>query len=570
VPYYLPRTPRHRHWRPIAALLIGLVGLGAVWFFLAPPALGGTTTYVITDGVSMQPRFHTGDLAMVRPVSDYRVGDIVAYRSRQLHVTVLHRIVAVTADGRYIFRGDNNSWRDPERVTRAQLIGALWFAVPGLGGRLQQLRSPTTMAILAGLATLLLLSGAGAQAHRRRRRRRGPEPKWLPAKTPAPTAARISGSYGGLALTLLAVAACAGLAVVAWSTPARRTVPTQVSYRQSGAFAYAASTITGPVYDTGQATTGQPIFTRLAGPVQVRFAYALRALRADGISGTASLSAVVASPSGWTRTFPLEPPTAFAGRRTVVTGIVHLRKLERFLQRVATATAVPDASFTLTLVPTVRVHGTMAGQPFRTSYAPPLPFTLTPLALLPPLPGAAEGVVRPQSGSAAVFHPGANGSVASATRASVELGAGRLSMPVAVARIAALIGLVAAIAAAVLAARLLRRTRLSDEPTRIRARYGESIVTVVHSSLGRHTDLVQVKSIEELARIAERYESMIIHEQTDLGHAYLVADGATLYAYLLEAPGSERGLRDRLTSDRAPRAGAASPTSRGVTRTIPA
>ena len=44
---------------------------------------------------------------------------------------------------------------------------------------------------------------------------------------------------------------------------------------------------------------------------------------------------------------------------------------------------------------------------------------------------------------------------------------------------------------------------------------------------------------------------MIIHEQTDLGHAYLVADGATLYAYLLEAPGSERGLRDRLTLDRA-------------------
>ena len=91
----------------------------------------------------MQPRFHTGDLALVRPVSDYRVGDIVAYRSRQLHVTVLHRIVAVTADGRYIFRGDNNSWRDPERVTRAQLIGALWFAVPGMGGGLEQLRSPT-------------------------------------------------------------------------------------------------------------------------------------------------------------------------------------------------------------------------------------------------------------------------------------------------------------------------------------------------------------------------------------------------------------------------------------------
>ena len=124
--------------------------------------------------------------------------------------------------------------------------------------------------------------------------------------------------------------------------------------------------------------------------------------------------------------------------------------------------------------------------------------------------------------------------------------------------------------------RLLRRAREADEPTRIRARYGESIVTVVHSSLGRHTDLVQVKSIEELARISERYESMIIHEQTDLGHAYLVADGTTLYAYLLEAPGSERGLRDFMRSERAPRSGASavtsatSATSRGVARTIPA
>ena len=91
--------------------------------------------------------------------------------------------------------------------------------------------------------------------------------------------------------------------------------------------------------------------------------------------------------------------------------------------------------------------------------------------------------------------------------------------------------------------RLYRRARGADEPTRIAARYGESIVSVVHSSLGSHSDLVQVKSIEELARLAERYESMIIHEQTDLGHAYLVADGATLYAYLRGSRGRARPAR---------------------------
>jgi hypothetical protein len=212
----------------------------------------------------------------------------------------------------------------------------------------------------------------------------------------------------------------------------------------------------------------------------------------------------------------------------------------------------------------------MAGQRFHAAYAPPLPFTLTPYELSPLLPGSSTGAVPPPAASVAAFHPASAGSVTLATRAAVSLGPKRLSVPVAVARIGLAVGFAASLVAVLLAVRLLRRAREADEPTRIAARYGESIVTVVHSSLGRHTDLVQVKGIDELARIAERYESMIIHEQTDLGHAYLVADGTTLYAYLLEAPGSEPGLHEFMKSERVSRSGSTSSTYRGVTRTIPA
>jgi hypothetical protein len=52
---------------------------------------------------------------------------------------------------------------------------------------------------------------------------------------------------------------------------------------------------------------------------------------------------------------------------------------------------------------------------------------------------------------------------------------------------------------------------------------------------------------------------MIIHEQTAIGHAYVVADGTTLYAYLLNTEGSERALRDHLTS--AQRSGRGRPVS---------
>jgi signal peptidase I len=570
---YLPRTPRHRLWRRLTALLVGLAALAAGWFFLAPPALGGDTAYVVTNGVSMQPRVHTGDLALVRPVGAYHVGDIAAYRSRTLHRTVLHRIVAVTRHG-YIFKGDNNSWRDPEHVTRAQIIGKLWVLAPTLGLRMAEVRDPTVIATLTAIAVVLLFGGAGV--HRsRRRRRRGPEPKWRPKQPkwlpeqPGTQSGAI-GSSGAVAVAAIALAVCAGIALVAWTAPARRTVPEHLGYRQSGSFAYAATTIPGAVYRTGHATTGQPIFARLAGPVQAQFAYALHAPAVHGLSGTAAMDIVLASQNGWTRTVPLQAPTPFVGTHAAVAGIVHLRRLERLLERVAAATAIPGASFTLTLVPDVHVHGTIAGQPFTAAYSPQLPFTLTPVELAPVLPGVAQGTVPPPARLAPVFHPGANGSVVASASVAQSIGARRLQVPVTIARVAGLIGALIALVALVYSVRRYRRSRAADEPTRIAARYGESIVTVVHSSLGSHGDLVQVKSIEELARLAERYESMIIHEQTDLGHAYLVADGATLYAYLAEAQGAERGLRDLLMSERAARPGTGSATGRGVKRTIPA
>jgi len=112
---FTPRTRSHRQ-RRIAALVVVLGVLAAAWFFLAPPGIGGDTTYVVTDGTSMHPRIHTGDLALVRPAASYHVGDIVAYRNPELHVVVLHRIHSISAGGRYRFKGDNNSWIDPGSV----------------------------------------------------------------------------------------------------------------------------------------------------------------------------------------------------------------------------------------------------------------------------------------------------------------------------------------------------------------------------------------------------------------------------------------------------------------------
>jgi signal peptidase I len=545
---YAPRTSGHHRWRRLTAAVVGLAVLAGAWYTFAPPALGGDASYVVTDGVSMRPKIHAGDLAIVRPAGHYRVGDIVAYHSTTLHVVVLHRIVAVSSRG-YTFRGDNNSWPDPGPVAGSQLVGKLWLLAPGVGGDLRSVHSPAVMAGLAAAAVLLLAGGAGVSRVRRRRRRR-PQPKWTP-RTARPRAwsGNAPGRYAGvLAAAAVAAAAFAGVAAVAWSAPAHRVVPTTVSYRQSGRFSYTAPTAVGAVYTTGRATTGQPIFTRLAGPVRVRFAYALSDRPGGSVAGTAAMTAVLTSPNGWSRTIPLAASTRFDGRHATVTGTIHLRRLETLLARVAAATNVSGQSFALTLLPAVHVHGVLAGRPIRADYAPELPFTLSSDELVPLLPAKTPGATASPAASAAVFRPAQTASFTTRTSAPVRIGPSRLQLSVGVARAVGSAGLVLALLVAAAAGRLLWRSRGADEPTRIGARYGESIVTVVHSSLGRHADLVQVRSIEELARIAERYDSMIIHEQTAIGHAYLVADGTTLYAYLLGAESSERALREHLTS----------------------
>ncbi|HEY7951412.1 MAG TPA: signal peptidase I, partial [Solirubrobacteraceae bacterium] len=132
---------RNRHAKKLLSSSLGLIALACLWFYLAPTGLGGSTSYVVTDGISMQPRFHSGDLALVRSRGTYNVGEIVAYNSRTFHTIVLHRIVARAGD-RYVFKGDNNNFVDFEHPARSQLIGALWLHIPGMGARLQSLRSP--------------------------------------------------------------------------------------------------------------------------------------------------------------------------------------------------------------------------------------------------------------------------------------------------------------------------------------------------------------------------------------------------------------------------------------------
>ena len=163
----------------MAAIIVAAAVLFGVWTFFAPTKLGGTTTYSITDGISMHPLLYKGDFAVIRAQSSYHVGEVVLYESQVLHKPVLHRIIMIQ-NGNYFFKGDNNDFVDPGYATRSELIGSLWFHIPHVGAVLGWFGVPAHASVLAGIAAMaVVLTGAKTSKRGRRRHRRGQSPPRL-------------------------------------------------------------------------------------------------------------------------------------------------------------------------------------------------------------------------------------------------------------------------------------------------------------------------------------------------------------------------------------------------------
>ena len=109
----------------ISALFV-LLGVGAV--------LTGRVGYVVTNGISMEPLYHTGDLVVFARASSYHVGEIVAYHGDlDGHLVVLHRIVGGNGSSGFLMKGDNNHRLDPVHPTASQVIGRAILHIPKVG-----------------------------------------------------------------------------------------------------------------------------------------------------------------------------------------------------------------------------------------------------------------------------------------------------------------------------------------------------------------------------------------------------------------------------------------------------
>lgn len=523
----LPSAGRGRgRTRRLVAALAAVAGLGAFWLFLAPVELGGSTDYVATYGVSMEPRFHTGDLAVVRAHSSYQVGQVVAYDNLELGRVVLHRIIGRIGD-RYVFKGDNNDFVDPFHPTRSELIGQLWFRVPRGGLVLSWLRAPGHAAVVSGLAVLFVLLLGGGSASRRRRRTVPRAPGTGPSR-----ALVADWAQPLLGAALVAALGCGLLAAVSYHRSTTRTLETP-GYVQQGAYAYSARVLPSAVYPSGRIATGQTVFTRLARDVRVGFSYRFLSALPHTVRGDAHLRLELNSSLGWSVPLPSPAGRVFTGDSVRLSQALDVPAVEAELSRYLTSTGIANDSFTLTMIPRVGVHGTVAGQQLSSTFEPtPLTFILDSDTLR--LMQNATGGGIPGQPVADPLRPSAAGTVVRTVPRTIRI-LGHAAFVVTVRRIAGL-GLVAATVFGLLALVAAQAGWRLDEATKLRRRYHELIVSLPVPPGLPDGGFVDVAGFEDLARIAAANESLVLASRESSAESFFVAQSGIVYRYVVNAP----------------------------------
>jgi signal peptidase I len=491
-------------------LRVLLIALAAplVWFF-APLQLHGHTGYTIVSGISMEPHVHDGDLVLIHEQSNYKPGAVVAYRSRTEGI-VLHRVVRITPDGEYIFRGDNNVVDDPP-VAVQDLIGQRWLRIPKAGAAMLWVRKPWHEILL--VAIVLLLSGISSVSSRRRR------PVPAAGEDPPERRARRVPASNALLVAGILLALAGGAWIVARNTPTTRSALDTHLFHESARLAASATVPRSSVYPDGKVHPDDAVFTRVVHSLDVAVDYGLTSALPAHADGTLALLMTERSDNGWhpTKILARVPLSATSGHAAAT---IDLDALQRTRALVDSETGVRTSDFTVTFTGQVTMRGHAGSTPISSRFAPTLVYTLDGNRLLPM--DATRPTVHTHDGSGIVSVPN-----------TFHLG----FVSVSVTRARLLAGWAAIVAVlCVLGALVLLRAH-HDEPSRIAWRYRDWLVPITQfpPTTGTITD---VGEFEALVQLADRHNKSILHLDEGDEHVYLVKENGGYYRYVSRASGA--------------------------------
>jgi len=528
-----------KRFSPNVSAAFWAVTMIALWLAFAPAKAGGAASYIIVIGNSMEPEFHIGDLVIARETATYQVGDAVAYRNAELESYVFHRIVS-SASGRYLLKGDNNAWTDTYQPTGDEVIGKSWLLIPKGGIIIQKMRAPASMAVLAGLLGWFIVASLWTSKRKGNNRMKNRSIReWfvsIKQKTRIWLAQRkgFSGDkpsgllQGGMleasffALGFIAIASVV-LGIIAFSRPTTRLAQDEISYEHLGVFSYSAAAPQG-VYDSNTIKSGDPIFPRLTCSVDVTFHYTLIAGQTGNITGKYQMTAIISEEvSGWRRTVPLQEPASFTGTTFGTTARLDLCKLESLTQSLEQGTEFHPGAYTLTIVPNIEVDGIVSDRALNSAFNQGLTFRYDRIHFY--LVSEEE-----QDNPLVVSETGMLSEEYEEANTMSLLGA---QVAVSALRMMSVLGLVVSLVALAMLGLKLQVYSKTNQAMLARMKYASMMIDVQNAASFQGAGLIEVKSMDDLAKLAERFNTVILHEERGNSHAYYLQGEGSAYRFVL-------------------------------------
>jgi signal peptidase I len=469
-------------------------------------------SYVITDGVSMNPVYYQGDLVFLVKADSYEVGEIAAYHGSGPGQKVLHRIIEGDDAVGFTFKGDNNESIDPLKPRADKLIGRPLLHVPKGGIWLKPLLGPTGL----GMIGFLIISGGATAVRTRRDIPRGRRKKkvkamarrggsWDTALSAAKAVERLPPLLRTAAVVVAALTGLGiALAVLGWMKPLAETRSGTADPGQTMTFSYSATVPPSPAYDGTTVTSPEPIFRKLIDKVALH-------LRYEGHPGAVTVSATLSDGNGWHSTMQISPSVAFTGRAYDATMNLDLAVFDKRSRDAAKAIGSSPGPVTVSLMARVTARG-------EADFTAPLTFTLAPLSFT--LTGGAGSLVV--DGTTATAEP---------TVVPREIDVlGHPVMTASQARAYAVLMLLGSLVGAVAIGLVARR----DTPLRTRAeieRRHPQLLVHVEPMVSPPGKVVTVDDFAALAKLAERYGQLIMTWTRPDADDFVVLDDGITYRY---------------------------------------
>lgn len=118
---------------------------------------------VVLSG-SMEPSIQVGSVVVIKPESQYKVGDVITFGpDTKTEIPVTHRVTEIVSESRasqvFITKGDANEDPDPNTVSSRNVIGKVAFSLPYVGYLLEFAKTPMGFVSLVVVPGILIALG---------------------------------------------------------------------------------------------------------------------------------------------------------------------------------------------------------------------------------------------------------------------------------------------------------------------------------------------------------------------------------------------------------------------------